>query len=208
MNEMYPEVRKMAEIKKEDFEKKLSGIRQEQKEKIMLAYRLAERGHEGQLRDGGEPYFEHPKRTALILMDELKIFEPKMLITALLHDIKEDSSILEWNDIELIFGKRIKEMVEILTKDNSLEKEQRDKEYLEKIQNADKTTKIIKLADRLDNLRTLQVCSEVKQKHIIQETREHYLEIAKETSGYLFEEMKRIIENSSFEKSKSQKTLH
>ncbi len=195
----------MTEIKKEDFEKRLVELRQEEKEEIMLAYKFAELGHKGQLRDDGECYFEHPKRAALILIDELNIIDldllaSDMIAAELLHDIKEESSILTWEEIELFFCPVVKLIVETLTKDKSLPERERDEKYIEKLKNADRVIKKVKLADRLDNLRTLKGCSKIKQKHIIQETREHYLEIAKETSGYLFEKMKKIIENSGFEK--------
>ena len=198
----------MTEIKKEDFEKKLSNLSEEEKEEIMLAYKFAELGHKGQLRDGGEPYFEHPKRAALILIDELNIIDSHlllisdMIVAELLHDIKEESSILTWEEIELFFGPVVKLMVETLTKDKSLPLRERDEKYMEKLKNADTDARIkmVKLADRLDNLRTLQACSAAKQKHIIQETQEHYLDLAEKTSDYLFEEMKKIIENPGFEK--------
>ncbi len=154
---------------------------------VMLAYRLSKYGHMLQKRDGGERYFEHPKRVALVLIDELGIYDPDMLVAALLHDIKEDSFILEWWDIEEIFGGRVRKLVEILTKEKKTE-------YIRKIRRAEREARIIKLADRLDNVRDFEGCTNEKRSRVVAETVRHYLPLARRTNRYLFQELTRICE--------------
>ncbi len=159
----------------------------------MLAYRLAKYAHRGQRRDGGKRYFDHPKRVALILIDELQIYDHEMIIAALLHDLKEDTFMLEWDDIELIWGMRVKEMVDALTKEVHLtDREERDRRYKTKIRAADRQTKLVKLADRLDNLRDFDACTPEKQRRYIQETRRDYLPLAWKTNRYLYRKMREI----------------
>lgn len=183
----------MSTIGREEFEKKLPREwKKENRQKVLLAYRLAKYGHRGQLRDSGERYFEHPKRVALILMDELKDFDPEMLIVALLHDIKEDSFILTWEDIKLIFGEPVYKMIQALTKDKSLGKGEREEDYLRKLMAAEKAIKIIKLADRLDNLRDLCGLSPTRKKEYPRETIVIFLPMAQEVDEYLFQELRKL----------------
>jgi len=187
----------MATVGRLEFEKKLRRIDLTPYEfwLITFAYRQAKNGHGygDKRRDGGERQFEHPKRVALILMDENADFmppDPEMIIAALLHDIKEDCFILTWEDIERIFGKRIKKMVEILTKDKELGEELRNEIYFKKLAAASSKIKNIKLADRLDNVRTLGDCSPEKQKEYLSETINFYLPLAKKTNGLLYHLLK------------------
>lgn len=178
----------MSAVGRMEFEKKLYArvyLSQKEIQLIMLAYKLAKYGHRNQKRDDGERYFEHPKRAALILMDECGVSNPAMLITALLHDIKEDSFILTWDDIELIFGNEIRKMIEILTKNNNLEKTLKDKVYSHGLLTSPSEVRIIKLADRLDNMRCLEGCSSEKQKEYLEETMDFYLPLAEITNGHL-----------------------
>jgi len=175
-----------------DFENRLRGkVSGRDFQLIMLAYRLAKYGHQGQKRDNGERYFEHPKRNALILMDELDIFDPEELEAELLHDIEEDSFILTFDDIELIFGKRVKTMVQTLTKNRMLEKSKRDAAYRQQLEEADEKIRRSKLVDRLGNMRDLGNCSIKKQKDYLEETEEIYLPMAKRTNNYLYREIKK-----------------
>lgn len=175
-----------------EFERKLKEKVSEEKIRlVMRAYRFSKYGHMIDIRDSGVRYFEHPKRVALILMDELGIYDHEMIIAALLHDIKEDSFILEWEDIEDIFDEKVLVMVKILTK----EKSKGGKVYIRKIRKAEEAARIIKLADRLDNLRELWDCSTEKQERTIRETEKYYLSIAKRTNGYLYKKMKEICDS-------------
>jgi guanosine-3',5'-bis(diphosphate) 3'-pyrophosphohydrolase len=146
---------------------------------IDVAYVQAKYGHRNQKRDSGERYFEHLRSVALILMDELNIFEPRMIIAALLHDILEDSHLFTRKSLAFIFGKKLAKMVFTLsvppvgvvfsTKEKALE------QYHLRIKSASIKVIIIKLCDRLHNLRTLNNCSPEKIERKLKETKKHYL---------------------------------
>lgn len=188
----------MSPVGREEFEKKLwsamPGLTFREFQLIMLAYRLSKYGHRNQKRDGGGRYFEHPKRVALILMDECGIVSPDTTIVSLLHDIKEDSFILTWDDIEIIFGKKIRKMIETLTKNKKLSKSLRDEEYSHKLLIAPREVKTVKLADRLDNIRDMKGWPLEKIKEYIEETARVFLPMAKETNEYLYREINKICE--------------
>ncbi|MDE2001207.1 MAG: bifunctional (p)ppGpp synthetase/guanosine-3',5'-bis(diphosphate) 3'-pyrophosphohydrolase [Patescibacteria group bacterium] len=141
--------------------------------RVMRAYQLSKHGHKGQSRETGERYFEHPKAVAVILIKELRMLDPDMIITALLHDIQEDSFILTWEDIEDIFGKNIVLYVRAVTKEPG-------KAYLENLLRAPTPALFVKLADRLHNLRTLGGCRPEKKMKQITETREKYIRVMHE----------------------------
>ncbi|MFC1599065.1 HD domain-containing protein [Patescibacteria group bacterium] len=161
---------------------------------IKIAYQLSKYGHKGQTRDDGTRVFDHPKECAIILIDELLIFDFQMICAMFLHDIKEDSFILGLGDIEFIFGKTIRDYVQLLTKmdDQSNPKAKRDLDYHRRIFSADIKVKILKLVDRLHNLRTLAGCDFAKQIKIIRETIEIFLPLALETNDYLYQKIKEI----------------
>lgn len=191
----------MTPIGRVGFERKLrekANLTPREFQLIMLAYRLTKYGLSGQMRDDEKTRsFEHSKRVALILIDENTDFmplKPEMVIVALLHDIKEDSFILTWEDIEMIFGKNIKEMVETLTKDKTLEKELRTEFYFKRLTTASSEIKNIKLADRLDNIRDIGNCSPEKQKKYLKETVDFFLPLAKITNWLLYHLLKKECE--------------
>src|SRR5690349_9219191 len=86
---------------------------------IMLGYRLSKHGHRGQMRDGGGRYFDHPREVSLILLRQ-GVYDHEVIITALLHDVMEDSFILTWEDLEFIFGSRVCGLVKLVTKEPGL----------------------------------------------------------------------------------------
>jgi len=141
--------------------------------RVMRAYQLSKHGHKNQSRESGERYFEHPKAVSVILICELKILDPDTIITALLHDIQEDSFIMTWEDIEDIFGRDVVRYVRAVTKEPG-------KDYLENLLRAPTPALLVKLADRLHNLRTLGDCRPEKQLKQIRETREKYFSIVDE----------------------------
>ena len=93
-------------------------LRPEDFKNLEAAYQLAKygHGHHGQRRDSGERYFEHLRETALILVDELEVTDPDLVISALLHDILEDTFILDVQMIGKIFGPRVELTVKTVTK--------------------------------------------------------------------------------------------
>ena len=84
-------------------------------EQVRLAYEIASRAHEGQMRDEGSPYILHPLRVAVSLVDELDIVSPKLVCAALLHDVIEDSPVTR-EQIASMFGEEVAEIVWLLTK--------------------------------------------------------------------------------------------
>jgi len=148
-------------------------------EKIDYAYDMAKYGHRNQFREGGERYFEHARSTAIILIDELGITDVEMIIAALLHDILEDSFLLTCERIKITFGERTAVLVSGVTKPKKGDSRfpsnvERHLFYDNQVKNSCIGTKLIKLADRLQNLRTLAACSLEKQKRKIQETKNVY----------------------------------
>ena len=156
------------------------------------AYHFAEESHRGQQRDEGTDYIIHPLRVACILLDELKIMDSNVLCAALLHDVLEDCQV-DYAALEETFGEPIAGMVKMLTQEainRYSSKEERDRVYLERIWQAPREIQLIKLADRLDNIRYLHLSpSQEKQLKYYRETCEKYLPLAKEVSPYLYDQM-------------------
>lgn len=145
---------------------------------IDWAYVNAKYGHQRQKRDSGERYFEHLRAVALILIDELEIYDSEMIQTALMHDMLEDSYLLDEARIEFLFGPHVLKMVSDLSMpplDQFKSKKERLDLYHPQIRNSGIKTMIVKLCDRLHNLRTLGSCIAEKQQRKSLETVEHYV---------------------------------
>ena len=136
---------------------------------IKKAYELSEKLHKGQKRKSGEPYIIHPLNVAYILA-ELKL-DDKSICAGLLHDVLEDTSI-DYNKLKEEFGKEIADLVDGVTKVNILKtKGKRDyhaeTESIKKMLLActrDIRVLIIKLADKLHNMRTLEYIEDKTRK--------------------------------------------
>ncbi|PKK92886.1 MAG: (p)ppGpp synthetase, partial [Tenericutes bacterium HGW-Tenericutes-6] len=149
-------------------------------ELIEKAYFLAKLKHEGQMRKSGEPYITHPVAVAKILADLRG--GPATLIAALLHDTVEDTS-LTLDEVEKTFGSDIAQLVDGVTKIGKLS-------FNQKASQADNHQKmllamakdirviLIKIADRLHNVRTLDSMAPEKQYKIATETLEIYAPLA------------------------------
>ncbi len=146
---------------------------------IMMSYRFAKYGHRGQERDGGGRYFDHPREVSLILLNQ-GVLDHEVIITALLHDVMEDSFILTWQDLEYIFGSRICTLVKLVTKEPGLPKDQ----YFPRLLSGAPEAWLVKMADRLHNLSTLDGCSREKQLKQIKETREKYFPLCDRLAQY------------------------
>lgn len=148
---------------------------------IKDAYLLANRLHEGQKRKSGEPYIIHPLNVAMILAD-LHV-GPNTIIAAILHDIVEDTDCC-LEEISEKFGADVAAIVDGVTKVtqmkfSSLEKQQAENHQKMIIAMArDIRVIVVKIADRLHNLRTLEYQSPEKQTRIAQETLEIYAPLA------------------------------
>ena len=163
----------------------------EQLAQVHRAYEVAYEAHAGQTRDEGTPYITHPIRVAVSLVDELNLFSPTLICSALLHDVIEDSNITR-EDIGQMFGEEIAEVVWLLTK---LE-EVRLSEYLARIEAAaDTGAPLVKLCDRLDNLRSVTYTPRLeKKRRYIRTTEDLYLPMAARTNRYLHDELQRWLE--------------
>ncbi len=146
----------------------------------MRAYEFAKKAHEGVTRSSGEPYIQHPVETAAILLS-LKRDEDS-IIAALLHDVLEDTEITA-DEIEKEFGKKVIPLLKGLEKLGKIKYkgEERQVENLRKMFMAmakDIRMILIKLSDRLHNMRTIHYLKPEKQKRIAQETLSVYGPIA------------------------------
>jgi GTP pyrophosphokinase len=145
------------------------------------AFRLALEAHKGQTRDSGEPYIMHPLRVAHILADMQ--MDMTCLETGLLHDTVEDTTV-KLEDIKKEFGEEVARCVDGVTKLTKLHlysREDRQAESVRKMLLAmvtDIRVVIVKLADRLHNMRTLASVSRERQERTAQETLEIYAPIA------------------------------
>lgn len=149
-------------------------------ELITRAFEFAEKAHEGQERFSGEPYFIHPFETAKTLA-HLKL-DAKAIAAGLLHDVYEDTEVTE-KQLEKEFGEEISFLVDGVTKLGTLKYrgEERQVENLRKMFLAmakDIRVILIKLADRLHNMKTLEHVPEEKQKRIAMETLEIFAPLA------------------------------
>ena len=153
----------------------------EEQQLLLSAYNYSELMHRGQKRASGEPYFTHPCAVAEILID-LGLDVPTVA-AAFLHDVIEDTPATE-DDIKAHFGEEIQILVEGVTKLDKIKfnsHEEEDAENFRKIFVAmanDVRVIIIKLADRLHNMRSLNFLSNERQQRIARETLEVFAPIA------------------------------
>ena len=151
-------------------------------ELVKLAYRTANKAHSGQFRKSGEPYIHHPLSVALILAD-LKL-DYYCIAAAVLHDCIEDTLVTK-EDVQLQFGEQVAHIVEGVSKLTSLEftsSSQKQAENFQKLilaMSKDMRVMIIKLADRLHNMRTLDSMSDEKKIQKAKETFELHAPIAR-----------------------------
>lgn len=148
---------------------------------IYLAYMLAKHAHTGQLRRSGEPYIDHPVQVAYIAA-ELSM-DCAAIASALLHDIIEDTPYT-FEAIEALFGTRVAEIVDGVTKLTKLQYTTHEEQQVENLRkmffamSKDIRVIIIKLLDRLHNMRTLGYMTPEKQLEKAKETLEVYAPLA------------------------------
>ena len=168
---------------------------------ILKAYKYAEKAHEGQVRKGGAPYITHPLAVADILAD-LRM-DQESLITALLHDVVEDTP-RSLEDIKKEFGPAIAFLVDGVTKISKTDFRnihQKQSENIRKMivaMGKDVRVILVKLADRLHNLRTLGCLPPKKRARIANETLEVYAPLA---SRLGMGELKTEMEDLAFQRS-------
>ena len=162
-------------------QKILSGEKQYDLSKIVSAYELANKYHDGQKRESGEPYITHPLAVAYILL-ELGM-DTDTICAALLHDVVEDTDCT-LDILQKKFGSDVAMLVNGVTKLKKVETFTKDEQKAENIRkillamSEDIRVIIIKLADRLHNMRTLNFCRDEKRRNIAHETMNIYAPIA------------------------------
>ncbi|HEV8087451.1 MAG TPA: bifunctional (p)ppGpp synthetase/guanosine-3',5'-bis(diphosphate) 3'-pyrophosphohydrolase [Actinomycetota bacterium] len=166
------------------------------------AYQTAEAAHAGQRRLSGEPFIEHPLAVAQILAD-LRL-DTTTLEAGLLHDTVEDTTV-SLETIQAEFGEDVAEIVDGLTKLDKLQFQTRELAQAENVRKmivamaGDIRVLLIKLADRLHNMRTLSALAPAKQRRVATETLEIYAPLANRLG---VQEVKWELEDLAF------KTLH
>src|SRR5271157_3688429 len=148
---------------------------------VKRAYEFSEQHHKGQVRESGQPYVAHPLEVA-ILLAEMRL-DSTAIAAGLLHDAVEDTSVTV-DEIKAEFGEQIAHIVEGVTKISKIEfasSEEAQAENVRKMVLAmmdDIRVVLIKLADRLHNMRTLKYLSADRQEKIARETLDIYAPIA------------------------------
>ncbi len=148
---------------------------------LQSAYHFSEQAHEGQFRQSGEPYISHPLAVASILADWH--LDSQALTAALLHDVMEDTSVTK-TEISRAFGKPVAELVDGVSKLDKIEFESHAEAQAENFRKMllamarDVRVILIKLADRLHNMRTLDAVAPEKRRRIARETLDIYAPIA------------------------------
>jgi guanosine-3',5'-bis(diphosphate) 3'-pyrophosphohydrolase len=145
------------------------------------AFRVAEAAHHGQLRQSGEAYISHPLAVATILAEWR--MDPQAIMAALLHDVVEDTEITS-EALSRQFGKHVADLVEGVSKLDKIEFQSEAHAQAENFRKMllamarDVRVILIKLADRLHNMRTMEAMKAAKQQRISNETLEIYAPIA------------------------------
>ena len=148
---------------------------------IWVGYRYAFQAHDGVVRKTGEPYITHPVSVACIMAD-LHMDAPTIL-AALLHDVVEDTDVTT-QDIKAQFGAQVAELVDGVTKLDKIEFESASQAQAENFRkmflamSQDVRVILVKLADRLHNMQTLEAMKPEKQRRIAKETLDIYAPIA------------------------------
>jgi len=159
----------------------LRKIQAEDREVIVRAYQFAKKAHEGQTRDSGEEFIVHPLAVATILAD--MDMDAATVAAGLLHDVAEDTD-RSISAIEQDFGREIAFLVDGVTKLSRLEFRSREEEQVENLRKMflamarDIRVIIIKLADRLHNMRTLKHIPPQRQMLFAEETMEIFAPLA------------------------------
>lgn len=169
---------------------------------LQTAYWLSKNAHHKQKRDDGERYFEHPRRVATSLLEH-EHSQTSTLILALLHDVVEDTEtplpvIVNlfgaeiWNGLNLL-SKQIPNFDPVTGMNTRSGKKPIDA-YFRAIAEGPKSVRLVKCADRLDNLQDIETFSAERRARQLTETRDYILPIAAETCPIYARELRAICE--------------
>lgn len=148
---------------------------------IRRAYAYGEKMHDGQIRQSGEPYFSHPVAVAALLSEQM--LDDATIVTALLHDTIEDTRST-YSEIETQFGTEIAELVDGVTKLTNLQLSSTEAKQAENFRklfmamSRDLRVILVKLADRLHNMRTIKAMRADKQAQKARETMDIFAPLA------------------------------
>ena len=162
-------------------ESRFGYLKQADVARLADAYRFSEAAHKGQTRQSGDPYISHPLAVAEILAGWH--LDSQALVAALLHDVMEDTSVTK-AEISDTFGKPVAELVDGLSKLGKIEFQSAEDAQAENFRKMllamarDVRVILIKLADRLHNMRTLDAVPPAKRRRVARETMEIYAPIA------------------------------
>ncbi len=183
-------VTKGFEMDRDRFFSLLSHLSQEDIEDVINAYWLAKDVHRGQLRDGGERYFEHVRSVALILIG-YKRHDKESIILALLHDIIEDT-FTPPSVISRLFGESILESILLLSKsvpeyDSRTGKQVSyikipDDVYYSRLASASEPVRLVKCADRVHNLSSMGIWPVHRRVEYANHTQKYVIPLASNTS--------------------------
>jgi len=164
--------------------------------RLAEAYRFSEAAHAGQTRQSGDPYISHPLAVAEILAEWH--LDGQTLMAALLHDVTEDTSVTK-DEISDTFGKPVAELVDGVSKLDRIEFQSAEDAQAENFRKMllamarDVRVILIKLADRLHNMRTLGAVAPAKRRRVARETMEIYAPIANRLGlNALFHELQEL----------------
>jgi len=177
-------------------ENRFGYLKQADVARLAHAYRFSEAAHKGQKRQSGDPYISHPLAVAEILADWH--LDGQALVAALLHDVMEDTSVTK-AEISDTFGKPVAELVDGLSKLGKIEFQSAEDAQAENFRKMllamarDVRVILIKLADRLHNMRTLDAVPPAKRRRVARETMEIYAPIANRLGlNTLFHELQEL----------------
>ena len=165
---------------------------------INRAFQYAYEGHNGQNRKSGEPYITHPLHVAIYLC-ELN-FDKETIAAALLHDLIEDTEI-SYEDLKKEFGEEVADIVDGVTKLDKIKYSSNEEAKADAIRkmviamSKDIRVLILKLADRLHNIQTIEYHQDWKQEKIANETLYVYAPLAHRLG---FQSIKHVLEDKSF----------
>ena len=149
---------------------------------IRAAYAFGQEAHEGQLRKSGEPYWMHPVAVAALLTEQQ--MDDATIVTALLHDTVEDNEGVSLHEIEARFGAEVAGLVDGVTKLTNIQLDRVGSEQAENFRKLFMATAkdlrviLVKLADRLHNMRTIKAMPDAKQRKKARETMDVFAPLA------------------------------